>query len=158
MKKRKAKPVQLTTSAGAIKLIEAAAAHLKKGIVSGPLPVATPEMADRLGKIDWQRGTPLGGQYNWENNQMHGGIRYRAAICISESATAPLEVNAEMLIAIDKVIDDGNLSSGNFRTGINKTTTRSTSSCNERDGFRVRSRFQVARVLILFVVAHVLSP
>lgn len=78
-----------------------------------------PEMADRLGKLGWERVTPMGGQYNWESNQLHGGVRYRAAICISESATAPLVVNQEMLTAIDRIIDDGNLATGNFRTGVN---------------------------------------
>lgn len=78
-----------------------------------------PEMADRLGKIGWTRVTPMGGQYNWESNQLHGGVRYRAAMCISESATAPLVVNEDMLVAIDKLIDDGNLATGNFRTGVN---------------------------------------
>ena len=78
-----------------------------------------PEMADRLGKVGWERVTPLGGQYNWEGNQRHGGVRYRAAICISEGATTPLVVNEDMLVAIDKLIDDGDLATGHFRTGVN---------------------------------------
>jgi prepilin-type N-terminal cleavage/methylation domain-containing protein len=76
-------------------------------------------MTGRLGATEWGRVTPLGGQYNWENNQQHGGVRYRASICISESSSAPLEVNAEMLQAIDKIVDDGDLTTGNFRTGVN---------------------------------------
>lgn len=76
-------------------------------------------MGDRLGTTGWMRVTPMGGQYNWENDQMHGGVRYRAAICISESATAPLEVNGEMLLAIDRILDDGDLAKGSFRTGVN---------------------------------------
>ncbi len=83
---------------------------------AGVLP---PEMTDRLGSSGWLRVTPIGGQYNWENNQMHGGVRYRAALSISETALAPLEVNADMLQAIDNLIDDGNLAKGNFRTGVN---------------------------------------
>jgi hypothetical protein len=77
------------------------------------------EMADRLGTTGWLRLTPLGGQYNWENNQLHGGVRYRAAISVSETAAAPLVVNSEMLLAIDRIIDDGNLATGSFRTGVN---------------------------------------
>lgn len=77
------------------------------------------EMAGRLASSGWLRVTPIGGQYNWENNQMHGGIRYRAAICISETDSAPLEVSAERLREIDRLIDDGNLTTGNFRTGVN---------------------------------------
>lgn len=84
--------------------------------VAGAVPS---EVADRLNAVGWQRVTPLGGQYNWENNQMHGGVRYRAALSISETASAPLPVDAEMLLEIDRQMDDGNLSTGNFRTGVN---------------------------------------
>lgn len=76
-------------------------------------------MAERLGTTAWLRPSPIGGQYNWENNQMHGGVRYKAAICISESSTVPLEVNGDLLQAIDKIIDDGDLTTGSFRTGVN---------------------------------------
>ncbi len=78
-----------------------------------------PEMVGRLNATGWQRVTPLGGQYNWENDQLHRGVRYRAALSISESATAPLEVNEQLLLMIDRLVDDGNLSTGNFRTGVN---------------------------------------
>ncbi len=81
--------------------------------------VTPSEMSDRLGTTGWQRVTPLGGKYNWEADQMHGGTRYRAAISISEAAGAPLEVNEEMLLEIDRLLDDGNLSTGSFRTGVN---------------------------------------
>ncbi len=77
------------------------------------------EMTDRLNPTGWLRVTPMGGQYNWESNQLHGGTRYRAAISISETASAPLEVNAETLLALDRLMDDGNLATGNFRTGVN---------------------------------------
>jgi prepilin-type N-terminal cleavage/methylation domain-containing protein len=83
---------------------------------AGVLP---PEMADRLNATSWLRLTPMGGQYNWESNQLHGGTRYRAAISISETASAPLEVNADTLLALDRLIDDGNLATGSFRTGVN---------------------------------------
>ena len=83
---------------------------------AGAMP---PEMADRLGSSGWLRPTPIGGQYNWENGQKHGGVRYQAALSISATVAAPLLVNAEMLLAIDKLLDDGNLSTGSFRTGVN---------------------------------------
>ena len=83
---------------------------------AGVLP---PELAGRLSDNAWLRVTPLGGQYNWENNQMHVGIRYRAAISISETAAAPLPVDEDMLLEIDRLIDDGNLATGNFRIGVN---------------------------------------
>jgi len=85
-------------------------------VAAGVMPT---EMADRLGSTGWLRVTPLGGQYNWESDQLHGGTRYRAAICISETATAPLVVNEELWLEMDRLIDDGNLATGNFRTGVN---------------------------------------
>jgi type II secretory pathway pseudopilin PulG len=83
---------------------------------AGVLP---PEMTDRLNNQAWLRQTPIGGQYNWDNNQMHYGVRYQAVIQISDTASAPLPEDVEMWEAIDKVIDDGNLSTGNFRLGAN---------------------------------------
>jgi type II secretory pathway pseudopilin PulG len=81
--------------------------------------VMPPEMAERLGPTGWLRPSPLGGQYNWEANQMHGGVRYRAALSISATEKADLVVNEELLLAIDRILDDGNLATGNFRTGVN---------------------------------------
>jgi hypothetical protein len=77
------------------------------------------EMADRLRSADWLRVTPMGGHYNWENGQTHGGVKYRAALSISETNAAPLEVNEDLLQEIDRLCDDGNLATGNFRTGVN---------------------------------------
>lgn len=84
-------------------------------VSAGEMP---PEMAGRLGATSWLRITPLGGKYNWENDQMHGGIRYRAAISISETSDSPLTVDPDSLLEIDRVLDDGNLSTGLFRTGV----------------------------------------
>ena len=78
-----------------------------------------PEMAGRLGETGWQRATPIGGQYNWDNNQLHAGNRYRAAISISETSIAPLPVNEDILLEIDRLMDDGDLTTGNFRIGVN---------------------------------------
>ena len=82
--------------------------------------VFPPEMASRLTVASWQRPTPLGGQYNWDYNQMHAGTRYRAAIAISSTSTSPVLQDLELLEAIDKVLDDGNLSTGNFRLGADE--------------------------------------
>lgn len=65
----------------------------------------------------WQRVTPIGGHYNWENNQMHFGVRYKAAITITGTADAPLVLDVNQLTDIDKAIDDGDLYNGNFRLG-----------------------------------------
>lgn len=78
-----------------------------------------PAMADRLGSTAWLRATPIGGQYNWDSDQLHGGTRYRAVISISETGASPLPLNEEMLKEIDRLMDDGNLDTGHFRTGVN---------------------------------------
>ncbi len=83
---------------------------------AGEIP---PELAGQLASTAWQRVTPIGGQYNWDNNQQHVGVRYRAALSISETSIAPLPVDQDMLLEIDKLMDDGNLSTGNFRVGVN---------------------------------------
>ncbi|MCX6950901.1 MAG: type II secretion system protein [Verrucomicrobia bacterium] len=81
---------------------------------AGVLP---PEMAARINPTAWLRATPLGGQYNWDNNQMHAGNRYKAAIAISDTAASPFIQDVDLLEAIDRIIDDGNLATGNFRIG-----------------------------------------
>lgn len=69
-------------------------------------------------KVDaWLRVTPIGGHYNWENNQMHSGNRYKAAIAITATGDAPLPLDVNQLTDIDKALDDGNLYSGNFFLG-----------------------------------------
>lgn len=66
----------------------------------------------------WPRVTPMGGHYNWENSQLHqGGFRPRAAIAISSTSDSAVLVDASQLTAIDEAIDDGDLTTGNFRVG-----------------------------------------
>jgi prepilin-type N-terminal cleavage/methylation domain-containing protein len=81
---------------------------------AGALP---PEMAGRIDSDAWSRKTPMGGQYNWENNQMHFGTRYQGCIVISATAASPLPLDVDTLLEIDRSIDDGNLLNGNFRVG-----------------------------------------
>jgi prepilin-type N-terminal cleavage/methylation domain-containing protein len=83
-------------------------------IAAGVFP---PEMANRLNSTAWLRPTPFGGQYNWDNNQMHSGTRYKGAIAISDTAAAPITQDVDLLEAIDRIVDDGNLATGNFRIG-----------------------------------------
>jgi type II secretory pathway pseudopilin PulG len=79
--------------------------------------VVPPEMIDRLNNSAWLRITPIGGHYNWDFNQMHQGVRYRAVIAINDTEGAPVPEDVDLWLAIDKVIDDGNLNTGNFRLG-----------------------------------------
>lgn len=79
--------------------------------------VTPPEVASRLNSGAWLRITPLGGKYNWDNNQMHAGQRYRAAIAISSTSASSVISDLDLLESVDKIIDDGNLTTGNFRLG-----------------------------------------
>lgn len=79
--------------------------------------VVPSEMAARLNATVWQRPTAIGGFYNWESDQMHAGSRYRAAIAITSGGTNSVQQDADLFEAIDRVLDDGNLNSGNFRLG-----------------------------------------
>ena len=76
-----------------------------------------PEAASRINSGAWLRPTALGGQYNWDNNQMHAGTRFRAAIAISSTSVSAVVPDLDLLEAVDRIIDDGNLATGNFRLG-----------------------------------------
>ena len=81
--------------------------------------VIPPELAGQLTAGGWQRITPLGGQYNWENGQPHNGTVFKAIVSISETASAPLPIDADMVLEVDRLMDDGNVATGNFRVGVN---------------------------------------
>ncbi len=81
---------------------------------AGVLP---PEMINRLKSVAWLRVTPAGGQYNWDYKQMHAGTKYTAAIAISSTSLSPVNMDPDLLLAIDRLIDDGNLATGNFFLG-----------------------------------------
>lgn len=72
---------------------------------------------DELKFDDWTQKTPMGGKFDWELNQTHVGVQYHAAITITPTADAPLILDDELLLEIDKAIDDGDLSTGAFRRG-----------------------------------------
>lgn len=80
----------------------------------GALP---PEMASRVSLPSWQRQTAMGGRYNWDNNQMHYGVRYKAVIAISSVSNSAVIQDLDLFEAIDRVLDDGVLTTGSFRLG-----------------------------------------
>lgn len=82
-------------------------------VAAGVFP---PEMVDRMEKTPWERVTPLGGQYDWEYKQTHGGV-ITAAIQIADTSSAAVLQDLELWESVDRVIDDGNLNTGNFRIG-----------------------------------------
>jgi prepilin-type N-terminal cleavage/methylation domain-containing protein len=81
---------------------------------AGQMP---PVMVNRLNASAWNRVTPIGGKYNWEYNQVHFGVRYKAAISIAAAAGAPMPLDVAQLTDLDQTIDDGNLLAGNLRIG-----------------------------------------
>ena len=74
---------------------------------------------DDIQLASWIGPTAIGGRFDWENNQIHNGTRYRAALALVETGDATLMVDLELYKEIDAVLDDGNLNTGNFRLGQN---------------------------------------
>ena len=70
----------------------------------------------------WTRITPMGGQFDWDFNQVHpGGTspggRWRAAIGINNSSSSTVLLDQALLEEIDRALDDGELTTGSFRLG-----------------------------------------
>ena len=84
---------------------------------SGPGVVPPGMTGEELKFDDWTHPTPIGGHFDWENNQLHGAVRYRAAIAITDTSDAPLPFDYDQLLDIDQACDDGDLTTGNFRLG-----------------------------------------
>lgn len=84
-----------------------------------PAGVVPSEIKSSEMKADnWTRATPIGGKFDWEYNQVHNGVRYRAAIAISDTVGAPLLVDMVMFEEMDRALDDGDLATGNFVLGF----------------------------------------
>ncbi len=89
----------------------------------GGFPAATnpgvypPEMAGRIKESDWTRASPLGGHFAFETNQDFAGVRYSAVITVSTTSDSALTGNADQLEELDKMVDDGNLNTGNLFYG-----------------------------------------
>jgi prepilin-type N-terminal cleavage/methylation domain-containing protein len=69
---------------------------------AGVLPAA---MTGRINAAAFTRQTPMGGQYNWEYNQLHFGVRYTAAISIAGTAASPLPLDVNQLLDLERTID-----------------------------------------------------
>ena len=79
--------------------------------------VLPPLMNGRISTAAWSRITPIGGKYNWEYNRRHAGVRYRASLAVGAAIGAPFVVDAAQMLDIDRAIDDGELTTGNFISG-----------------------------------------
>jgi len=81
---------------------------------TGVLP---PVMAGSLGDTSWTRITPVGGYYDWEYNRIEAGVRYKAGIGIRTKGAILVTTDRELLLAIDRLVDNGDLATGNFILG-----------------------------------------
>lgn len=91
---------------------EAAAGVVPTGVTAQDLQLDT-----------WTKPTPIGGKFDWEYDQAHpGGTspggHWRAALTINATGDSSLLVDADLYEMIDEALDDGNLTSGNFRLGF----------------------------------------
>lgn len=80
-------------------------------------------MASLLSMIDWAAPTPAGGAYRWVNTSARGStgatvIGGKIAITAFPPGP-PFTLSRDDLLEIDRRIDDGDLTTGNFRTGFN---------------------------------------
>jgi len=80
----------------------------------GTLP---PEMVDRIKATDWSKTSPLGGHYAWETDEVFNGVHCRAVITINTTGDSTLTGDADQLETLDRMIDDGNLNTGNLMFG-----------------------------------------
>lgn len=62
-------------------------------------------MDGRLNRTAWTRITPMGGKYDWDNNQLHFGTRYQAAIAINSAAGATLILDVAQLQDLEQTMD-----------------------------------------------------
>jgi len=76
-----------------------------------------PGMSNALKNTSWEKRTPIGGNYAWDIDSTHQGTHHRAVIVIASAPGNPVTSNRAQLLAIDRVIDDGNLTTGSFLLG-----------------------------------------
>ncbi len=91
---------------------ESAAGVVPTGVSSQDIPTTV-----------WATATPMGGKFDWEYNQVHpGGTspggKWHAALAITGTTDAPLIIDADLMQEIDEALDDGDLTTGNFRKGF----------------------------------------
>lgn len=77
-----------------------------------------PGMEGYLSQTNWQRTTPIGGNYTWDPDSTQQGSHYRAVIVISSTADNPVSSDRLQLANIDQKLDDGDLTAGNFLLGF----------------------------------------
>ena len=93
-----------------------AAAFAQARTASGRWPQG-PEEVPHLGETAWADASPFGGHYGWVPPKPPA--RPGAVTLTAFSPDRPLELTRADLLAIDRLIDDGDLATGRFRTGFN---------------------------------------
>ena len=63
-------------------------------------------LTDHVRRLDWREPTPVGGSWDWD----HDAVGIGAGVTVIGSG-----VSVELLRLVDERIDDGNLTTGNFR-------------------------------------------
>ncbi len=80
-------------------------------------------LGDHLKGVNWKLPTPVGGFYRWTNIPMtETGQMLPPGGTISVTAFSrdtELNLTRDDLLELDRRLDDGNLQTGNFRTGFN---------------------------------------
>ncbi len=74
-------------------------------------------METRLAQTSWKEPTPIGGRFHWARRTLQQGMRYEAALVISDSREHQVSRDKNQLEHIDRQIDDGDLTTGKFRLG-----------------------------------------
>lgn len=82
------------------------------------VPAQAPRgIAPKLAGTNWDKVSPIGGWYTWDPSGLHQGSRIRAAIVIASAEGSLVTSDREQLIEIDRAVDDGDLTTGNFLLG-----------------------------------------
>ncbi len=74
-------------------------------------------MEGYLRESSWTEITPIGGNYDWDKNVTHNGTNFEAVVSITDGQNNEIIVSTDQLSEIDDIIDDGDLTTGNFRLG-----------------------------------------
>lgn len=73
-------------------------------------------MAGLITPTQWQRRTPIGGNYTFLKDNTIGGVRYRALIQVSGAGATAITFTSAQLLRLDQKSDNGNLTTGQFFT------------------------------------------
>lgn len=92
--------------------------NLSKGAwpVSAAPGVVPTEVADAI-QSGFTKQSPIGGYYQWDNANSGNGFHVTAAISIATANSSAVSDDLELLELVDRLMDDGDLNTGNVRLG-----------------------------------------